>query len=235
MQKKIIKRQGGMKRISKMITFALFCLLTQLSLAQQNVVEGTVTDQNGNPLLGVNVIQKNTSNGTATDFDGNFQLNVPQDGILVFSFIGFETKEVAVDQRQRVDVVLSEDSESLDEVVLIGYGTQQRQDVNGSVSSIESDEIENIPQVSIDQLMQGRASGVTISQNSGKPGSAVSVRIRGITSITGNNEPLYVIDGVPISGDSRNTSTSGRTAAADFGGNGQTGTSPLAGLNPNDI
>ena len=119
MQKKIIKRQGGMKRISKMITFALFCLLTQLSLAQQNVVEGTVTDQNGNPLLGVNVIQKNTSNGTATDFDGNFQLNVPQDGILVFSFIGFETKEVAVDQRQRVDVVLSEDSESLDEVVLI--------------------------------------------------------------------------------------------------------------------
>lgn len=235
MQKKIIKRLGGMKRISKMITFALFCLLTQLSLAQQNVVEGTVTDQNGNPLLGVNVIQKNTSNGTATDFDGNFQLNVPRDGILVFSFIGFETKEVAVDQRQRVDVALSEDSESLDEVVLIGYGTQQRQDVNGSVSSIESDEIENIPQVSIDQLMQGRASGVTISQNSGKPGSAVSVRIRGITSITGNNEPLYVIDGVPISGDSRNTSTSGRTAAADFGGNGQTGTSPLAGLNPNDI
>ena len=118
---------------------------------------------------------------------------------------------------------------------MIGYGTQRRQDVNGSVANIEAETLENIPQTSIDQLIQGRAAGVSINQNSGKPGSAVSVRIRGVTSITGNNEPLYVIDGVPISGDSRNTSTSGRTDAEAFGGSGQTGTSPLSGINPSDI
>ncbi|MEH6659735.1 TonB-dependent receptor [Leeuwenhoekiella marinoflava] len=235
MQEKLFKRKDGIYRKGKMLTFAFLCLLSQVGWAQQIVVKGTVTDQNGTPLLGVNVIQKSTSNGTATDFDGNYQITAPQDGVLVFSFVGFETQEVKIEDRQTINVNMSEDSESLEEVVLIGYGTQQRQDVNGSVSSIEADEIENIPQVSIDQLMQGRAAGVTVSQNSGKPGSAVSVRIRGITSITGNNEPLYVIDGVPISGDSRNTSTSGRTAASDFGGSGQTGTSPLAGLNPSDI
>ena len=214
--------------------FFSFLSFSQIK-AQQKTITGTVQDENGMPLLGVNVLIKDTNTGTTTNFDGNYELSVNNENVIVFSFVGFQTIEEKVGGRSEINVTLSEDSESLEEVVLIGYGAQQRQDVNGSVSSIDAKEIENIPQVSIDQLMQGRAAGVTISQNSGKPGSAVSVRIRGITSITGNNEPLYVIDGVPISGDSRNTSTSGRTDASDFGGNGQVGTSPLSSINPNDI
>tara|TARA_R110002020_G_scaffold293535_5_gene509193 strand:- start:117072 stop:120248 length:3177 start_codon:yes stop_codon:yes gene_type:complete len=223
----------NLKSSSRLFLLVFLCAAFQ-SFAQKTVT-GTVYDSSGTPLLGVNVIVKGTSNGVSTDFDGHYEITASDSNVIVFSYVGFQESEELVGNRTQIDVTLAESAESLDEVVLIGYGAQQRQDVNGSVASIESDEIENIPQVSIDQLMQGKAAGVTISQNSGKPGAAVSVRIRGITSITGNNEPLYVIDGVPISGDSRNLSTSGRTDASSFNGNGQTGSSPLAGINPNDI
>ena len=224
-----------MTRFLQLCLLFFACFSFSQIQAQQKTVTGTVKDENGMPLLGVNVLIKDSNTGTTTNFDGEYQISVNNENVIVFSYVGFVPVEEKVGERNQIDVTLAEDSESLAEVVLIGYGAQQRQDVNGSVSSIEAEEIENIPQVSIDQLMQGRAAGVTISQNSGKPGSAVSVRIRGITSITGNNEPLYVIDGVPISGDSRNTSTSGRTDASDFEGTGQVGTSPLSSINPADI
>ena len=194
-----------MTRFLQLCLLFFACFSFSQIQAQQKTVTGTVKDENGMPLLGVNVLIKDSNTGTTTNFDGEYQISVNNENVIVFSYVGFVPVEEKVGERNQIDVTLAEDSESLAEVVLIGYGAQQRQDVNGSVSSIEAEEIENIPQVSIDQLMQGRAAGVTISQNSGKPGSAVSVRIRGITSITGNNEPLYVIDGVPISGDSRNT------------------------------
>ncbi len=218
-------------------TFSLLMLLvfTAFQATAQQEISGTVTDAAGSPLLGVNVFIKGTNQGTATDFDGNYQITGSSSNVIVFTYVGFKDKEETVGDKAIIDVSLEENAESLNEVVLIGYGVQQRQDVNGSVSSVSAEEIENVPQVSIDQLLQGRAAGVTISQNSGKPGSAVSVRIRGITSITGNNEPLYVIDGVPISGDSRNLSSSGRTDASSFNGGGQTGSSPLASINPSDI
>ncbi|WP_037318583.1 TonB-dependent receptor [Salegentibacter sp. Hel_I_6] len=221
---------------SKILLVLLFCSAAQLSQAQETVT-GTITDENGMPLLGVNVIEKNTSNGTTSDFDGNFEITTGENAILVFSFVGFATQEVEVSGGENLSVTLSEDASSLDEVVVIGYGSQLRENISGSVSRIDAEAIENIPQVSVDQLMQGRAAGVMVTKNSGQPGSAVSVKIRGVNTITGSGEPLYIIDGVPISGDSQNISTSGRSVA-DGGigaGSGSTDVSPLSSINPNDI
>ena len=120
---------------------------------------------------------------------------------------------MSVSGGEKLSVTLDTDSESLDEVVVIGYGAQRKEEISGSVSSISSEEFENIPQVGVDQLMQGRAAGVMVTKNSGQPGSAVSVKIRGVNTITGSSEPLYIIDGVPVSGDSRNIATSGRSTA----------------------
>ncbi|GAA5029972.1 SusC/RagA family TonB-linked outer membrane protein [Marivirga lumbricoides] len=220
----------------KRVFLTLLIFFTAYLAEAQNVVTGKVTTaEDGQSLPGVNITVVNGSSGTTTDIDGNFSLEVPDDASLKFSFIGFTTRTISVSSRSVINVALEEDIAQLGEVVVIGYGTQQRGDVNGSVASIDANVIENIPQPSLDQLMQGRAAGVTVTQNSGQPGAAVSVRVRGITSITGSNEPLYVIDGVPVSGDATNSATSGRTAASSFNGNGQTGVSPLAAINPNDI
>ncbi|MDT0643748.1 TonB-dependent receptor [Zunongwangia sp. F363] len=214
---KLPRSKSWLNRRSKMLFFAAFCLITQL-VAAQDAVTGVVTDSQGVPLLGVNVIQQGTNNGTTTNFDGEFEIVVGDTGTLVFSFVGFLTQEINVSAGEEISVTLDEDSQSLEEVVVIGYGTQLQEDISGSVSRISAEEFENVPQVSVDQLMQGRAAGVAVTKNSGQPGSAVSVRIRGVNSITGSSEPLYIIDGVPVSGEA-----------------GSEGLSPLAALNPNDI
>lgn len=207
----------------------------------QKQLSGRVTDsQSGGGLPGVSVVVKGTTVGTVTDASGAFQLNAPDDAkILVFSFIGYTTEEVAVGTQTTFNITLLPDIKSLNEVVVIGYGEQKREDVTGAISSVKGDAIKNIPQPSVDQLLQGRAAGVMVTNNSGQPGSVASVRVRGITSLTGSNEPLYVIDGVPVSGDGTNAATSGRPANGGFawggGGNGQTALSPLAAINPNDI
>ena len=224
---------------TKFLLFALFFALIQVAWSQSVSVSGTVSDGNGITLPGVNVIEKGTSNGSSTDIDGNYQINVAEDAVLIFSYVGFVTQEISVSGRELINVTIQEDLQSLEEVVVIGYGTQLKEDISGSVSSIDSEELASIPQVSIDQLMQGRAAGVSVTLNSGQPGSSVSVRIRGVNSIQGSSEPLYVIDGVPVSGDSGNTATSGRSIASssDLGddGAGSVAVSPLAALNPNDI
>jgi TonB-linked SusC/RagA family outer membrane protein len=205
-------------------------------------ISGTVRNtENEETLPGVSIVVKgNTKIGTITDIDGNFTLAIPDDAkYLVLSYIGFETKEVEIGNRKLFDIKLDVDVKTLKEVVVIGYGEQKREDLTGAITSIKTSELKNIPQVSVDQLMQGKASGVVVTNNSGQPGSSASVRIRGITSLNGNNEPLYVIDGVPVSGDGQNTSTNGRGATDGFswagGGNGQTAISPLSALNPSDI
>ncbi|MBJ2173549.1 TonB-dependent receptor [Aureibaculum sp. A20] len=194
----------------------LFGLISQLIIAQ-NSVSGVVSDPDGLPLPGVNIIEKGTLNGVSSDIDGNYVITVKKGATLVYSFIGFQNKEVKVDNKTVINISLIEDAQSLDEVVIIGYGSQLKEDISGSVATIDTEALETIPQVSIDQMMQGRAAGVSITTNSGQPGSSVSVRIRGVNSISGSSEPLYIIDGVPVSGDS--------------GGD----TSPLASLNPSDI
>ncbi|SNR31264.1 SusC/RagA family TonB-linked outer membrane protein [Lutibacter flavus] len=211
----------------------LFCFVGQLMMAQSQV-KGVVQDSGGLTLPGVNIIEKGTSNGVVTDFDGNFTISVQSNATLVFSYVGFDTQEILVSGRSIINVTLKENLESLDEVVVIGYGSQLKEDISGSVATVDTKALENVPQVGIDQLIQGRAAGVSVTLNSGQPGAAVSVKIRGVNSIQGSSEPLYVIDGIPVSGDSRNIGTSGRTAI-DRNSEGQNGVSPLAAINPNDI
>src|SRR5690606_19283058 len=225
---------------TRFLLLAFFFALVQVAWLQTRSVSGTVSDENGITLPGVNVIEEGTSNGVSTDIDGNYQISVPSDATLVFSYVGFIAQEIPVSGREVINVTLLEDLQDLEEVVVIGYGTQLKEDISGSVSSIDADDLSDIPQVSIDQLMQGRAAGVMVTQDSGQPGGSVSVRIRGVTSLQGSNEPLYVIDGVPVSGDTRNVATSGRGIASstDIGQGmmqSSTGVSPLSSINPNDI
>ncbi len=217
----------------------LFFLCSSALLNAQTKVSGTVSDSKGLTLPGVNVIVKGTTNGVTTDLDGKYEITVPEKATLVFSFIGFTTQEIAVNSKTIINVKLTDGSNSLDEVVVIGYGTQLRKDLNGSVSSVKAKDIENLKQVSVDQMLQGKVSGVSVTNGSGQPGAAASVRVRGVTSINGTNEPLYIIDGVPISGDATGRATSGRPISGnDFSSSGNSGnsaSSPLTMLNPSDI
>lgn len=194
----------------------LFCFVGH-SVWAQSQVTGVVNDSRGTPLPGVNIVEKGTNNGVVSDFDGNYSISVENNATLVFSYLGFQTSELAVNGRSAINISMQEDTQLLDEVVVIGYGSQLKEDISGSVASVNTEALETIPQVSIDQMIQGRAAGVSVTTNSGQPGSSVSVRIRGINSISGSSEPLYILDGVPVSGD------------------GGGGVSPLASINPNDI
>ncbi len=165
-------------------------------------VSGVVKDESGNPLIGVNVLVKGTNQGTATDFDGSFTLNdVDENGILVFSYIGYKTQEVQLSGQATISVILQEDSKTLDEVVVVGYGTQRKGDITGAVSQIKTEELESLPVYNVEQALIGRASGVQVTKNSGEPGSRIEVRIRGGNSMIGSNSPLYVVDGFPVTGD----------------------------------
>ena len=219
------------------VPLILFLLLTSNFITAQVKVSGTVSDEKGLSIPGANISIAGSKTTVSTDFDGKYSIDVPSNGTLLFSFIGFTTQKVAVDGKKTINVILKSNAEDLKDVVVIGYGTQKRKDVNSAISSIASKDIENLKVASFDQMMQGKAAGVVVNSNSGAPGSNVSVRIRGVSSLTGTNEPLYVIDGVPISGDARNSSTSGRNAAGDsnFSNAGNITLSPLSLINPNDI
>lgn len=224
----------------RIVILFVMCMgfLTRVSAQNASrVITGTVYDEKGTTLPGVGVMVKGTAVATSTNIDGKYTITVPASGtVLVYSFIGSTSQEIVIGTKKQIDVNLKSASTALSDVVVIGYGTQKRQDVNGSVSSVLAKDIANIPQPSLDQLIQGKAAGVTITQNSGGPGSATSVRIRGITSF-GGSEPLYVIDGVPILGDATNKSGNGRSPQLTRTGGGQeeTGVSPLSRINPNDI
>ncbi|HYF66649.1 MAG TPA: TonB-dependent receptor [Ohtaekwangia sp.] len=164
-------------------------------------ISGTVTDDTGLALPGVNVLIKGTTNGTTTDSDGKFSLSVPdKSSVLVFSFIGYKPQEIMVGEQTQIAVQMISDIQSLQEVVVVGYGSVKKSDLTGSVASIKSEEINAYPSTNLMQSMAGRATGVHISQNTGAPGAALSVRIRGTNSVQGDNEPLYVVDGFPYSG-----------------------------------
>ena len=160
-------------------------------------VTGTVVDENNLPLPGVAVLIKGSTTGTVTDVDGNYSLSVDPNDTLLFSFIGFQRIEIPVRGQSIINVTMIEDVESLGEVVVIGYGTVRKNDLTGSVSSLDDENFNTGAQVSVGQLIQGRVAGVQITQASAEPGGAFSIRIRGATSITAGNEPLFVIDGLP--------------------------------------
>ncbi|TVZ26139.1 TonB-linked SusC/RagA family outer membrane protein [Gillisia sp. Hel_I_86] len=184
-----------MKRFTIIFIFFLGGIFS--ALAQNYSVQGTVTGTDGIPLLGVNVLVKNASIGTTTDFDGNYNIEVSADDILTFSYVGFLTKEFTITSAQTLDVTLELDQNNLDEVVVIGYGTQKKSVVTGAISSIKASDLESLPLTRVEESLQGRASGLTIAANSGQPGSSSTIRVRGITSF-GNNEPLWVVDGVIV-------------------------------------
>lgn len=197
-------------------------------------VKGSVTDMNRQPLPGVTVVVKGTTIGTITDADGNYSLNnVPPNATLMFSFVGMKPQDVALNGRNVINVRLEEETIGLDEVVAIGYGTQKQKDLTGASSSAKAEDFNLGPQLSPQQLIQGKMAGVNISQNSGKPGGSNTVRVRGGTSITASNEPLYVIDGMPIS-----TSSASRQVnigTSDTGIFDEEPVNPLNSINPSDI
>lgn len=205
------------------------------SYAQTKTVTGTVSDDKGQPLTGATVTVKNTKIAATTDASGKFSIVVPPTGrSLIISFVGMENHELSIGNKTSFAISMKPSNAILGDVVVIGYGTQRRGDVNGAVSSLSAREIADIPQPNIDQMLQGRVSGVTVTQNSGQPGAAVSVRVRGITSFTAS-EPLYVIDGVVIDGNAtKQASTNGGLVNASPTPQ-ETSFSPLTSLNPNDI
>ena len=179
------------------LLFAVIVMLPFGLFAQTKTITGTVVAQNsGEPLPGVNVLVKGTSNGVATDFDGKYSIEASSSDILTFSYIGFQIEEISVGEATNVDVSLEIDAASLDEVVVIGYGTQKKADLTGSVAVIDAEEAQKVSNSDVSQLLQGRAAGVTVTSD-GQPGASPNIRIRGVATF-GNNQPLYIVDGVPV-------------------------------------
>jgi len=178
----------------KLLLLCTLLAIGTISAFAQSRVSGTVTDAvTGEPLTGVAVLIKGTTVGSYTDDAGRYSIDLPPNANqLVFTFLGKKSEEISVDGRTTIDVALEEDVLSLEDVVVVGYGTQRRVDVTGSISSVSAEEINELPVPGIDQALQGRVAGLILNSNSGQPGVGMTVRIRGNSSINAGNEPLYV-------------------------------------------
>ncbi|WP_373513857.1 SusC/RagA family TonB-linked outer membrane protein [Persicitalea sp.] len=200
-------------------------LAAAIPAALDRKITGQVNDEKGEALPGVSVILKGKTRGTTTDQNGAFSLEIEEDSdVLIFSYVGYRSREVEVGNRSNFSIILEIDDKLLNEVVVVGYGSQKRAELTSAVSSVKGKDLENIPLASVDNLLQGRAAGVQVSQSSGQPGGALTVRIRGNTSVQGGNDPLYVVDGILIQSNS-----------VDQLADGGSGSSPLADINPNDV
>jgi TonB-linked SusC/RagA family outer membrane protein len=207
------------KKIHHLFLLLGICLGTAASVfAQGQTVTGKVTDEKGEGIPGASVTVKGTQVGTLTTAEGTYSLEAPGSGTLVFSFVGYLKEEIAISNRSSVNISLKTDTKALEEVVVVGYGTQRKVETTGSIASVKASDLVQTPVANIAQGLQARVAGVQINQNSGAPGGNISVRIRGTNSINGSSEPLYVIDGIQISN-----------------GGGITDVSPLSTINPNDI
>jgi TonB-dependent starch-binding outer membrane protein SusC len=175
---------------------------------QQKTVTGKVDDTTGAPLPGVSVVVKGTTNGTITDSNGKYTLaNIPTNAVLQFTFVGMKAQEIALGSRTVINVTLVEESIGIEEVVAVGYGVQRKESVTGSVASMGGDKLRDVPSSNISQALQGRVSGVEMSQTSSKPGSSMQIRIRGTRSLNASNDPLVVLDGIPFAGSISDIST----------------------------
>lgn len=178
----------------------LLFLVATITLSAQITIKGTVLDTDGLSLIGATVLVKGTSSGTITEIDGTYELNVPdQNAVLVFSYTGYASTEITVNSQTVIDVTMEADVAKLDEVIVVGYGTQKKKVVTAAISKVSADDLEDMPVLRIEQSLQGRTSGVRVTTNSGQPGEGATIRIRGTTTI-GNSEPLYVVDGVVVGG-----------------------------------
>lgn len=211
-----------MKRRSLILSLLLF---SAVSLMAQRAITGKVMDEKSEPLIGASILVKGTSTGTVTDVDGSFELQAPAGAAtLVVSYTGYATKEVALSSASAYTITLESEAIALEDVVVVGYGTQSRKELTGSVSKVSSEQIARLPVTGIDQALQGQAPGVQVTAASGTPGSSVSIRVRGPSSISAGNQPLYVVDGIPV-----NTGS-----YSQIGVGGQQ-VNALADLNPADI
>ena len=232
--------QAGQSQPQSFVRKALFGFLAMLTMvlllgnqaawAQGRTVTGKVTDAAGGTLPGVSIQVKGTTRGANTAADGVYSItDVADNATLVFSYIGYTSQEVAVGNRSTVDVQLADDTKALQEVVVVGYGTQKQKDITGGIIALGPKDFNKGVIASPEQLLQGRAAGVQITPASGEPGAGINIQIRGSTSIRSGNNPLYVIDGVPLDGG--DISSGGQ----DFGGGSTSSRNPLNFLNPNDI
>ncbi len=210
-----------MKKIL-LLKFLLLALWSGQLLAQTKMVTGKLTSSDdGIPLPGVNIVVKGSTKGTTSDAEGNFSVAAAENDVLVVSFIGYATQEIPVGNQTSINITLLPDTRQLSEVVVVGYGTQEKRDLTGNIASVSSSQLQNVPVASIEQGLQGKASGVFIESQNGKLGQGIKVRVRGSSSLSASNQPLYVIDGIPI------TSASQSSNGAE--------TNPLADLNFNDV
>ena len=213
----------------KLMQTVLFCLFSAFVFAQQTIT-GNITDVSGQTIPGVSILEKGTTNGTMSDFDGNYKLTLTKkNATLVYSYLGFATQEIKVLKKTKINIIMIEDATQLDEIVVVGYGTLNKKDLTGAVSSVKVNETVAQQNTTVDQLLQGRAAGVQVTQNAGSPGSGVSVKIRGASSLRGNNEPLYVVDGVIIASAGEDAQNAGDGNSLQENQNG------LNGINPRDI
>ncbi len=218
--------------MSKRLFLYAVLLLISISVSAQTAIKGKVFDasMNGEPMIGVSVQVPGTSVGVVTNLDGEFAFTLPHGKTIVqFSMVGYKTQVVNVKGKSYVEVTLKEDTEIMDEVVVIGYGTMKKRDLTGSMTQIKNEELMKGGTTDVAHGLQGKIAGVNISQNDGSPGAGVSITVRGANSFTTSSQPLYIVDGVPYGTDPNGAPKSG---AND--GNNQT-TSPLSMINPNDI
>lgn len=210
-----------MKTLFKLfLTIFVFCSTPPL-YAQTQQISGTVRDESNLPLPGVNILVKGTNNGVQTDFDGNFIINAGPNDALVFSFIGYTTQEVPVGNKTNMEVTLELNAAELGEVLVVGYGTSTKRNLTDNVASISSEEINNIPIPSVQSTLSAKAAGVQVTQVNGKAESGIKVRVRGVSTISSSQEPLYVVDGIPVINSDENINDSP--------------INPLISLNPDDI
>jgi TonB-linked SusC/RagA family outer membrane protein len=221
----MIKLYLSMRRYTTLLLF----LVTSVAFAQERVVTGKVTaGDDGSAIPGVNILEKGTSNGTVSDVDGNYRISVGPNSTLVFSFVGYAAQEVAAGSQSSINISLQSDVTALSEVVVIGYGSTTVKDATGAVAAVSSKDFNGGLISSPEQLITGKTAGVQMVSTSGAPGAGVQIRIRGTSSIRSNNNPLFVVDGVPLAGGTQ-------PAAADVGFGTQQDTNPLNFINPNDI
>ena len=223
MKKLILKKQRPKAR--SLLLSVLLCILTVSSVlavnnnelgsieALQSIVTGTITDENGVPLSGASIVVKGTTTGAVADFDGNYTINAPSDGILVFSYVGYARQEVQINGRSSVNATLQPDAAALDEVVLVGYGTQKKGEVTGAIETVTAEQLSIVQVASTIDAIKGQIAGVDVQSTGGRPGQNPTVRIRGRRSISASNDPLYVVDGIPLID----------------------GANSMADINPNDI
>lgn len=228
------------RQFTRLLFMACFTLYSIITYAASGVIKGKVTDSDGYGIAGVNVIEKGTTNGVITDVEGNYMLNLTTEKpMLSFSFIGYKSQDILVGNKTVLNIILKEDVEVLEEVVVVGYGTQKKKDLTGAVASVSGKDLGKSPALSFDQSLQGKVPGVQVSQTTGAPGGNINIMVRGISSISGSNSPLYVIDGYPI-GNGGGGSNVANYANSSYTASGMANSTmekinPLSSINPADI